>query len=147
MTSTSHSINAAAVPNAKPDSFFSETAELLGPGCVRNAEGVFTTPTGLRFTLNSEQTDVEFLVRPEVSMTVMAADLSGQMVFRLLAVQSLLMREMNWWLSANDIGQLQLSPIQWHTEPATVAACIDLAGVLTPSVMKFIVTGEPAPSQ
>lgn len=147
MPSTSHSINTAAAPNAKPDSFFSETAELLGPGCVQNAEGVFTTPTGLRFTLKSEQTDVEFLVRPEVLMTVMAADLSGQMVFRLLAVQSLLMREMNWWLSANDTGQLQLSPIQCHTKPAIVAGCIDLAGVLMPSVMKFIVTGEPAPSQ
>jgi hypothetical protein len=122
-------------------------AELLGPGCTQNAGGVFTTSTGLHFTLKSEQSDVDFLVRPEVLMTVIAADLSGQMVFRLLAVQSLLMREMNWWLSASDTGQLQLSPIQWHTEPATVAACIDLAAVLMPSVMKFILTGEPAPLQ
>lgn len=147
MTYTIRSIDAAAGWNAKLGGFFSKTAELLGPGCAPNAEGVFTTSTGLRFTLKLEQTDAAVLVRPEVLMSVMAADLSGQMVLRLLAVQSLLMREMNWWLSAGDTGQLQLSSIQWHAEPATVAACIELAEALMPSVIKFIFTGEPVPLQ
>lgn len=149
MARTIHSSEAAARPDAERNTFFSVLAALLGLGDqnqVRTADGVFATPGGLRFTLKSEQTDIGFLVRPEILMPLKAQDLGGPMVCRLLAVQALLMREMNWWLSACGTGQLQLSPIQWHDQPATVAACVELAGALIPSILTFIAVGEPVTS-
>jgi hypothetical protein len=141
--------SAAATQHAQADAFVNVLDGLLGLGRQDHAhehDRVFTTAAGSRFTLKTEQTDIGFLVRPEIQMPVMAADLSGQMVLRLLAVQSLLMSEMNWWLSACETGQLQLSPIQWHDEPSHVAACIELAAALIPSIHGFIFSGQPMQS-
>lgn len=144
-----HPSAAAAWPDAQRNAFINVLAALLGLGDqnqLRAPDGVFATPSGLLFTLRFEQTDIGLLVRPEILMPMKAQDLGGPMVFRLLAVQSMLMREMNWWLSACSTGQLHLSPIQWHDQPATVAACIELAGALTTSIQTFIAAGEPAQS-
>jgi hypothetical protein len=44
---------------------------------------------------------------------------------------------------AGENGQLFLTTIQWHDEPGSVAACIELAGVLASSIVGFIATGDP----
>ena len=137
--------SAAALTDPQRDAFLGALFSLLrrDPGEFAPASARAAATGGPVFALRSAQTDLGLLVRPEFSIDLMAEDLGGQSVLRLLAVQSLLMREMNWWLSAGETGQLLLSPIQWHDDPCTVAACIELAAVLAPSIVGFIATGEP----
>ena len=135
---------AKAHAGSRHGAFHNAVSALLNSGRsdVAPGSGHATAAGSMGFELQCEHTDFGFLVRPEFLIGLRAEDLGGQSVLRLLVVQSLLMREMNWWLSARETGQLFMAPIQWHDEPGSVAACVELAGVLAPSIVGFIATGE-----
>lgn len=134
-----------ALADSRHDAFLNAVSALLDSGRsdVAPGTGHAAAAGSTGFELQCEHTEFGLLVRPEFSIGLRAEDLGGQSVLRLLVVQSLLMREMNWWLSARESGQLFMTPIQWHDEPGSVAACVELAGVLAPSIVGFIATGEP----
>jgi hypothetical protein len=136
---------AKALADSRHDAFLKAVSALLGPGRseVSPGTGHATAAGSTGFELQCEHSEFGLLVRPEFSIGLRAEDLGGQSVLRLLVVQSLLMREMNWWLSARETGQLFMAPIQWHDAPVSVAACVELAGVLAPSIVGFIATGKP----
>jgi hypothetical protein len=114
MTSGIEPGSTAALADPQRDAFLGALFSLLGRdhGECAPATARAAATDGPAFALRTAQTDLGFLVRPEFSINLMAEDLGGRSVLRPLAAQSLLMREMNWWLSAGKTGQLLLSPIQ-----------------------------------
>jgi hypothetical protein len=133
-------------PNPDTQSFFDVFAMSVGlPDESREAlvKGLFfpsSDNTLWRLITVSEQENRS--VRPELLLPMSVLEMQGQEVLRMLALQTYLFAEMNWWLSATDKGFLQLTSVAWTNQPSETVAMLDVARLIAPQIMQYIVHGE-----
>lgn len=82
------------------------------------------------------------VIRPELILPISVLKMHGQEVLNMLALQGHLLSEMNWWLSANEKGFLQLTSTAWSNEPNETLSILNVARLIAPQIMQYIVNGK-----
>jgi hypothetical protein len=101
----------------------------------------FATPSGLLCRLSMTQDEQGALAQIEMLLPVVALELAGAEVLRLLQIQAWALSE-GWWLSATPDSTLQLSSIRWFTTPDETAVALQQLNLLGLDVVHGIVFGD-----
>ena len=76
----------------------------------------------LRFSFQDER----FRVKPEILTPLLVRELPREKLESLFVFQTSLIEERRWTLGIADEGLLQLTTVDWITDPAQVVAALDL---------------------
>lgn len=160
---TSHSLSHAAhvrhpavistlpgsLTNAQTD-FMSRLALQLGlsakDGDALIAPHLFTGPAGLACRVHLQDGDPP-AVRPEALLPMSAQELAGSEVQRLLAVQSIVLGELGWFLTTSSEGLLQLTSLAWINDPVDAATALDLANGVGMAIIHALMLDDPSLGQ
>lgn len=96
--------------------------------------------TSWRLVITGEQENTT--ARPELVLPISVFKMHGQEILHMFALQGYLLAEMNWWLSANEKGFLKLTSTAWSNEPSETLSMLDVARLIAPQIMQYIVSGK-----
>ncbi|WP_157572219.1 hypothetical protein [Hydrogenophaga taeniospiralis] len=142
-----------SVTSALPDSlthaqtdFMSRLALQLGlpveDGDALIAPHLFTGPAGLACRVHLQEGDPP-AVRPEALLPMSAQELAGSDVQRLLAVQSIVLGELGWFLTTSPEGLLQLTSLAWINDPVDAATALDLVNGVGMAILHALMLDDP----
>ncbi|MDR7149939.1 hypothetical protein J2W49_001894 [Hydrogenophaga palleronii] len=110
------------------------------------APQLFTGPAGLACRVHLQEGDPP-AVRPEALLPMSVQELAGAEVQRLLAVQSLVLGELGWFLSTSPEGLLQLTSLAWINDPIDAATALDLVNGVGMAIIHALMLDEPSLGQ
>lgn len=128
--------------------FLAQSAMLIGlplsDGPLLPAPYHFVGPAGLVCRLHMHQD--KLAVRLETLLPMSAAELMGQEVNRMLAIQEALLYEYGWYLGLSDEGLLQLSSMGWIDNPCDTARSLDFVNSLGMAVVQTLLHEDSPPT-
>jgi hypothetical protein len=126
--------------------FMSQLALQLGlspqDGDALVAPHLFTGPAGLACRVHLQEGDPP-AVRPEALLPMSALELAGSEVQRLLAVQSIVLGELGWFLTTSPEGLLQLTSLAWINDPIDAATALDLVNGVGMAIIQALMLDDP----
>lgn len=126
--------------------FMSQLALQLGlsaqDGDALIAPHLFTGPAGLACRVHLQEGDPP-AVRPEALLPMSAQELAGSDVQRLLAVQSIVLGELGWFLTTSPEGLLQLTSLAWINDPVDAATALDLVNGVGMAIIHALMLDDP----
>lgn len=126
--------------------FMSQLALQLGlpaqDGDALIAPHLFTGPAGLACRVHLQEGDPP-AVRPEALLPMSAQELAGADVQRLLAVQSIVLGELGWFLTTSPEGLLQLTSLAWINDPVDAATALDLVNGVGMAIIHALMLDDP----
>jgi hypothetical protein len=153
LPAAAHPLRRSAVPSALSSSltmaqadFMSQLALQLGlsaqDGDALIAPHLFTGPAGLACRVHLQEGDPP-AVRPEALLPMSAQELAGSDVQRLLAVQSIVLGELGWFLTTSPEGLLQLTSLAWINDPVDAATALDLVNGVGMAIIHALMLDDP----
>jgi hypothetical protein len=119
--------------------FTTELSLLLGLDV--SSSGAFFAPNGIVTSggfcarLIRREGD-PFAVRADVLLPVAAAELAGDEVARLLAIQAVLLEAHGWYLGLSEEGMLRLAMTGWTGSASEICRCLDAGSVIGAHVLR-----------
>jgi hypothetical protein len=112
-----------------------------GSGAFFAPDGI-VTPGGFCARLIRREGD-PFAVRADLFLPVAAAELAGDEVVRLLAIQAVLLEVHGWYLGLSEEGMLRLAMTGWTGSASEICRCLDAGSVIGAHVLRglFDLTG------
>lgn len=126
--------------------FLAELALCLGlpahEGGKLLAPQLFAGPGGLLCRVHLDEREGPPAARADVLLPLSTSELGSDDISRLLSVQALLMSELGWSLGVSPEGLLQLVGLGWLSTPREVAAALDSANEIGPSVVRSLMLND-----
>jgi hypothetical protein len=119
--------------------FTTELSLLLGlddsdPGALF-APNTIVTSGGFCARLIRREGD-PFAVRADLLLPVAAAELVGDEVVRLLAIQPVILEAHGWYLGLSEEGMLRLAMTGWTGSASEICRCLDAGSVIGAHVLR-----------
>ncbi|MBW8831598.1 MAG: hypothetical protein JF606_19700 [Burkholderiales bacterium] len=137
-------MDAQSFPRANDalQAFFKELAQYLdlegrGDAPLR-AEETFVGPVGTICRIHARCVGNGVEAKPEVLLPFDGTEIRHLRADKLLTIQATVNQQLGWFLGSSTEGLLQLSPMEWSTQPREVARDLDMGSSVGEMVVAML---------